>query len=88
MKIRRIAGLFTLGLFSIGFFTMALITLLPSVASKPNRLGYYSICSFSPISTFMLLIFSALFLLVGYKLFYRIRSPEEVKKEITIASVN
>ncbi len=32
-----------------------IMTLLPSEASKPNYLGYYSICSFAPFSTIILL---------------------------------
>ena len=48
------------GFFSLGFLVSAVITLIPSEASKVNRLGYYSVCSYSPYSTIMLLLFSAI----------------------------
>ncbi len=34
----------------------AIMTLIPAQASKPNYLGYYSICSFTPFSTIILLL--------------------------------
>lgn len=76
MGIRRIAGLLTSGLFGTGFVTMALITLLPSDASKPNMLGYYSVCSYTPISTLILISLSALFIMIGYSIFYRFNSTQ------------
>lgn len=48
-----------LSLMGIGFFILSIITLVPSEASKLNRLGYYSICSYSPNSTLILIVFSA-----------------------------
>jgi hypothetical protein len=44
------------------------MTLLPATASKMNMLGYYSICSFSPISTIMLGILGVLFAITGWRL--------------------
>ena len=88
MKIRRSTGLIISGLLSVGFFAMALITLLPAEASKPNRVGYYSVCSFSPISTLILLIFSAIFILIVYRLFYSVRSSEKVRKKIMVETIN
>ena len=46
----------------LGFIAMSIITLIPSEASKHNRLGYYSVCSFTPYSTGLLLVFSVVFL--------------------------
>lgn len=45
----------------VGFAVLALITLLPAAASKPNRLGYFGVCSFAPISTAILFILSSIF---------------------------
>ena len=47
-----------MGFFSfmgLGFLTLSVFTLIPAEASKVNRLGYYSICSYSPISSIILL---------------------------------
>ena len=33
---------------------VGLLTLIPAAASKPSLLGYYSLCSFAPISTLIL----------------------------------
>jgi hypothetical protein len=71
MEIRRTFGLISSGLLGVGFVAMALITLLPAAASKLNRLGYYSVCSYAPVSTVILFILSAVFLLIGYGVFYR-----------------
>lgn len=46
---------FTLG---IGISIAAGLTLFPSSASKPNFLGYFSECSFVPISTLILIVIS------------------------------
>ena len=35
---------------------LALLTLVPAPASKPCLLGYYALCSFTPVSTLILLI--------------------------------
>lgn len=51
----------------VGFAVLALITLLPAAASKPNRLGYFGVCSFAPISTAILFILSSIFLIIRYK---------------------
>jgi hypothetical protein len=37
-------------------FGLAVVTLVPWSASIPNHLGYYSVCSFAPVSTAMLLV--------------------------------
>ena len=57
--ITRTAGLIFSGFFGIGFIALSLITLLPATASKPNLLGYYSVCSFAPKSTAILIVFAA-----------------------------
>jgi hypothetical protein len=51
----------------VGFAVLALITLMPAAASKPNRLGYYGVCSFTPISTAILFILSSTFFKIGIK---------------------
>ena len=33
---------------------VGLLTLIPAAASKPSLLGYYSLCTFAPISTLIL----------------------------------
>jgi hypothetical protein len=66
--ITRTAGLIFSGLFGIGFVAMAAITLLPAVASKPNLLGYYSVCSWAPNSTAILVFFAATSLILALRL--------------------
>ena len=51
----------------LGFIALSIITLIPDDASKLNRLGYYSVCSFTPFSTGLLLVFSAVSLLFALK---------------------
>jgi len=71
--IRNSAALFS-SFLGIGFVALASITLLPAAASKPNRLGYYGVCSYAPVSTIILLIFSVVFLLLGYKVIKTLRA--------------
>jgi hypothetical protein len=89
LEIRKIVGLFSSGVFGIGFVAMALITLLPAAASKPNRLGYFSVCSYAPISTIILLFLSAISMLLSYKVLKSLKRSEMakivVKNEPTIA---
>jgi hypothetical protein len=62
--------LLLMGLFlfmGLGFLVLSVFTLIPSHASKLNRLGYYSICSYSPISTMILLALSAVSLKIAYR---------------------
>jgi hypothetical protein len=33
---------------------LGVLTLLPAAASKPNLIGYYSLCTFAPVSTLIL----------------------------------
>ncbi len=73
MELKRTIGLVSSGLLGMGFVAMALITLIPATASKLNRLGYYSVCSYAPVSTVILFILSTVFLLLGYSVFYRAR---------------
>lgn len=54
-------------LMGIGFIALSIITLIPSEASKLNRLGYYSVCSFTPFSTGILMVFSAVSLFFALK---------------------
>ena len=51
--------MFVSGFFSLGFFAMAIITLLPATASKTNLIGYYSVCSWAPNSTAILVALAA-----------------------------
>jgi hypothetical protein len=51
----------------LGFLVLSVFTLIPSHASKLNRLGYSSICSYSPISTILLLVLSAVSLRIVYQ---------------------
>ncbi len=67
--IMRGASLFVSGFFGIGFVVLALITLLPAEASKLNRLGYYGVCSFAPVSTLILSVLSAAFIVLLIKLY-------------------
>ncbi len=51
----------------LGFLALSVFTLIPSHGSKLNRLGYYSICSYSPISTMILLALSVVSLRIAYR---------------------
>ena len=43
------------------YFVLAVVTLIPMAsASKASLLGYQALCSFTPISTFMLLVVGGL----------------------------
>lgn len=66
--ITKIAGLFFSAFFAIGLIALAFITLLPAMASKPNMLDYYSVCSFAPVSTIILFSFSIVFVLLGLRM--------------------
>jgi len=55
------------GFMGVGFIVLSLITFIPSEASKLNRLGYYSVCSFVPISSGILLAFSLVFLYLAWR---------------------
>lgn len=50
----RNVGLIVSGFLGLVFVLLSLITLLPAEASKPNLLGYYSLCSWVPNSTAIL----------------------------------
>jgi hypothetical protein len=65
--ITRTAGLILSGFFGIGFVALAVITLLPAAASKPNLLGYYSVCSWAPNSTVILVFFVVISLMLALK---------------------
>jgi hypothetical protein len=48
-------------IFTIVYISLAAITLIPlGIASKPCYLGYKALCSFSPISTLVLLALAGL----------------------------
>jgi hypothetical protein len=51
----------------LGFMALSVFTLIPSEASKVNRLGYYSICSYSPISSIILLSLASVSILIAFK---------------------
>ena len=55
-----------MSLMGVGFVALSAITLIPEEASKLNRLGYYSVCSFAPVSTAILFTLSVAFLFVSY----------------------
>ena len=65
--ITKTAGFILSGLFGMGFVAMAVITLLPAAASKPNLLGYYSVCSWAPNSTAILVFFAATSLILTFR---------------------
>ena len=67
-KITRIMGIILSGFFSIGFVVLAIITLLPAEASKSNLLGYYGVCSFTPKSTIILIVMSAISMIIAVRL--------------------
>ena len=67
LSIPRIIQIAFSGFMGIGFIALSIITLVPAEASKLNRLGYSSVCSFSPLSTGILMIFSILFLWVAWR---------------------
>lgn len=56
-----------LSFMGLGFLVLSVFTLIPSHASKINRLGYYSICSYSPISSMILFALSAISLRIAFK---------------------
>ncbi len=58
------------GFMGVGFIALSIITLLPDDASKLNRLGYYSVCSFVPISTGILLVLSGVFLFLAWRKYH------------------
>jgi hypothetical protein len=62
--ITRTAGILVSGFFSVGFVALGLITLLPAVSSKPNLIGYYSVCAFAPASSSILIVFALVSLIV------------------------
>jgi predicted membrane channel-forming protein YqfA (hemolysin III family) len=66
-------------LIGVGFSILALITLMPAAASKSNRLGFYSVCAFAPISTAILFILSSTFWKIGIKESKRQRHSEMTK---------
>jgi hypothetical protein len=50
-------------IFTVIYFSLALITTIPTgTASKGSLLGYTALCSFTPISTFILLALAGLHL--------------------------
>ena len=50
------------------YFLLALVTLLPlATASKPCLLGYEALCSFTPISTIILLALGGLHIILQAK---------------------
>jgi hypothetical protein len=52
-------------IFSIVHFSLAIVTLIPlASASKASLLGYKALCSFSPVSTFSLILLSLLHILM------------------------
>lgn len=55
------------GFMGLGFIALSIITLVPAEASKLNRLGYSSVCSFTPLSTGILMVFSIISLWVAWR---------------------
>lgn len=67
MNIQQLAYQGFLALMSLGFIVLGAITLIPASASKMNRLNYFSVCSWAPYSTIILLVFSAVCVVLLYK---------------------
>lgn len=44
---------------------LGLTTVMPAPASKPCLLGYYAHCSFTPVSTVILVVLGIVFLAIG-----------------------
>lgn len=66
-KVLGVVNLAFTSLMGVGFIVLSVMTLIPEQASRPNRLGYYSVCSYAPMSTAILLALSAAFLLASYR---------------------
>ena len=66
-KVLSVVNLSFTSLTGVGFIALSVMTLTPEQASKPNRLGYYSVCSYAPISTAILFALSAAFLLSSHR---------------------
>ena len=65
------AGSVVSSFLGVGFIALAIITLLPSAASKANLLGYFGVCSWAPNSTVMLLVFATASLFLALRLWKR-----------------
>ena len=61
------AGFLASIFFGLGFLVLAIITLLPAEASKPNLLGYYSVCSWAPNSTILLIVAAVISLIIAFR---------------------
>ena len=57
-----------LGIVVVG---LAVWKVLPDEASKPCLMGYFAHCSFTPISTTILVVLSVIFVLLSWKLLKR-----------------
>jgi len=69
-----IIKMFTVFLFSVAGIASAvsaILTILPEEASKQCFLGYYAHCAFAPVSTIILAVLAAVFILLDYKLLKR-----------------
>ena len=52
-------------IFTAVYFSLAVVTLIPlASASKTSLLGYKALCSFSPISTFGLILLAGMHILL------------------------
>lgn len=49
------------------FAVLGISTLVPAPASKPNLIGYYSHCSFTPISTVICWVVAGAFYWLGQR---------------------
>lgn len=59
-------------IFTIIHFSLSIAVLIPTTsASKASMLGYKALCSFSPISTMILLVFSLMHFLMYKGVFVR-----------------
>ena len=59
-------------IFAITHFLLAIVVLIPMAsASKTSMLGYKALCSFSPISTMILLALSLMHFLMYKQVFVR-----------------
>jgi hypothetical protein len=73
-------------LMGVGFTALSVMTLIPEQASRPNRLGYYSVCSYAPISTAILLAISTAFLLSSYRKQIHQKNETRLSGSLHIAS--
>ena len=74
-----------------GGLSAGILTLIPHEASKPNYLGYYSLCSFVPFSTmilFTMAIVGAILLIKLVKYYKRTLKRVKIDSPKLISTLN